>query len=178
MRLPWEKIDGSKRRENAIRCARKAYKQYGVPRWTAFCISFAAAFHGISQALAYAVCEQESGFRHVFGCDLGPTDGPPYCHQEVTKERYQRLRDYAIRMHIGNGVSLFQITYWTYLRDKRRLYKRHVNALFGCRLISRNVNSYGVRKGLAVYNGGAENPQYDYADSVLALKKKWRRRFA
>lgn len=57
-------------------------------------------------ALACALVEQESNGRNIFGCDHENVgDAPPYCHQPVTRERVQALRDGGNYSHGMNGVG-------------------------------------------------------------------------
>ena len=55
---------------------------------------------------AFALVEQESGFRNVFGCDHGSV----LCHQKVTRDRVQFLIRWVARGGISNGVGLTQLT--------------------------------------------------------------------
>src|SRR5687768_14545482 len=65
---------------------------------------------GLPLALALALVEQESDFRNIFGCDLGPRDGVPFCHQEVTRDRVQALINHVERGGASNGIGLTQLT--------------------------------------------------------------------
>lgn len=178
-KLPWNRIKPRRKRIGAIKAARKA-RSFGVESYTAAVIAYSAAILRVDQALAFALVEQESGFRHIFGCDSGPANKPPYCHQEVTRERFDKLREYAISTKRSNGVGLTQITYWTYLRDHPGIWRKLANVKLGLKLIRDAVANHGKREGLARYNGGPTPPEssYGYADSVLSLEKKWRRRFS
>jgi hypothetical protein len=164
---PFEQIEGPRELQHALRCARIATRN-GVPRRTARIIAFAAAQRQISQGLAFALVEQESTFQHVFGHD----PGGPFPGQPVTRTLYRQLVDH-VRGGTSNGVGLTQITFSSFLTENPGLWRRLANK-FGLGLISAAISAHGKRTGLAVYNGGEGNPQFDYADSVLALEDKWR----
>ena len=150
----------------AYRVGWRAWKRVGVPFKVAMYIAFACRKERLAYAVGYAVCEQESGYRHIFGHDAGGMfPGLP-----VTEPRYNELRE-RLRRTKGpgaNGVGLFQITYYTYILDNPGLWKKRANAYKGTEIVAGNVRAHGVRKGLAVYNGGEGNPQYDYATQVEA----------
>lgn len=85
---------------------------------------------GLDLALACAMVEQESNGRNIFGCDLGPIDDrPPYCHQEVTEDRVQKL----IESPFMNGVGLTQLTWFTFVEDAEREGGAH-EPRFQCRV--------------------------------------------
>ena len=172
MAFPWNRAPRRKR-IGALRAARIA-KHYGVPGPIARTVAFAALVTGTRQALAFALVEQESGFRHIFGHDAGG----PFPGQAVTRERYRELVRHVERGGTSNGVGLTQITYGGYLTANPGLWRPLANVKFGLGLIGSLIRRYGKRKGLAIYNGGPANPQFSYADSVLALERKWRDRFS
>jgi hypothetical protein len=169
---PFEQIEGPRRLRHALRCARIATRN-GVPRGNARIIAFAAAQRRMSQALAFALVEQESTFQHIFGHD----PGGPFPGQPVTRTLYRQLVEHVRGGGTSNGVGLTQITFSSFLTENPGLWRRLANVKFGLGLISAAISAHGKRTGLAVYNGGEANPQFDYADSVLALEDKWRDRF-
>lgn len=65
---------------------------------------------GLQLSLALALVDQESGFRNIFGCDLGPRDSAAWCHQDVTKERVGELIRHVKGGEVSNGVGLTQLT--------------------------------------------------------------------
>ena len=135
---------------------------------------------GIELALACALVEQESGGRNIFGCDLGPRSGPPYCHQDVTRSRVEALIAHVNRGGASNGVGLTQLTTPALIFDAEEEGGAHLPR---CQL---NVGFHylrsligwgnGVRWALGAYNGGPGNPQFSYADEVLAKRERWRQR--
>jgi hypothetical protein len=127
----------------------------------------------MSQALAFGLVEQESTFQHIFGHD----PGGPFPGQRVTRRRYRQLVDHVRGGGTSNGVGLTQLTFPGYLTGNPGLWRRLTNVKFGLGLIGAAISANGKRKGLAIYNGGPANPQFDYADSVLTLESKWRDRF-
>lgn len=130
---------------------------------------------GIGPSVAIAVLEQESGGKNIFGHDPTIFVGAG----KVTKSKYlayRRLRGHSLMQ----GVGPMQLTWWEYQDEADRLggcWKTKYNIRVGLMLLARLIDVYGERKGLAVYNGGATNPNYQYADQVLARKRKWHQRF-
>lgn len=174
VRLPWNEIEGPRRRRHALRCARIA-RRNGVRGRDAFNIAFAGAQLQVSQALCFALCEQESTFRHIFGRDVGG----PFPGQPVTRSKYQQLVEHVRGGGTSNGVGLMQLTFPGYLTENPGLWRRLANVKFGIGLIRTNVAENGKRKGLAMYNGGPSPPEdsFDYADEVIGREQKWQERF-
>jgi hypothetical protein len=106
---------------------------------------------GLPFALALALVEQESGFQNIFGCDLGPRDTAPWCHQPVTRDRVQ-----ALIAHVEGGAHNVG---------------PQCRVAFG--LLHGLIQRHGELDGIGAYNGGEGNPQLDYARSVIALRDKW-----
>lgn len=130
-------------------------------------------------ATAVALVEQESGFRNVFGCDFGAVgDQPPYCQQTVTERRAKAFLGWVRRTGSGNGVGPVQITAPAFIEraasrpggiaDARNTMRVGFAVLNG--LVRQG---HGLRWALAAYNGGPGNPQWDYADQVLARRERW-----
>src|SRR6266571_3711711 len=65
---------------------------------------------GVELATALALVQQESGFRNIFGCDLGHRKTVPWCHQHVTRDRVKALIAHVKAGGISNGVGLSQLT--------------------------------------------------------------------
>lgn len=156
-------------RRAALRVAYRANKRLRIPLRITLYIGFACRKERLRYALGFALVQQESDFQHIFGADAGGL----FPHEPVTRRRYRQLRDHlrATGGQGANGVGLTQITYYTYVLENPGLWKKRANVYFGLALIADNVDSYGERKGLAVYNGGPSNPQFDYADEVLTKAK-------
>jgi hypothetical protein len=134
---------------------------------------------GLPPALALALVEQESGFRNIFGCDQGPRETAPWCHQEVTRQRVKALIDHVERGGISNGVGLTQLTSIGFIRQAEAeggAHRVEAQCRVGFRLLHDLIARHGQRVGIGAYNGGEGNPNLAYADSVIALRAKWRKR--
>ena len=158
----------------ALRCADVA-TAYGVRPTYALHISLASRKHDISPALGFALVEQESNFKHIFGCDAGSI----LCHQRVTRDRFRQLQDHVRAGGVSNGVGLTQITYNGYITAHDGLYKPRANVYFGLGLVAASIRQYhgDVQRALAVYNGGPASPSWGYAVDVLKKRDKWKARF-
>jgi soluble lytic murein transglycosylase-like protein len=121
----------------------------------------------ISPSLAMAILEQESGNgANVFG------------HDNVV---FPALWKGAAVTEDMQGVGPMQLTWWEFQDEADRLggaWKAKYNIKVGMEILATLIKQYGVRKGLAVYNGGATNPNYTYADQVLGKRSKWHKRFS
>lgn len=134
---------------------------------------------GLQLALALALVEQESGFKNIFGCDLGPRDTVPWCHQDVTRDRVKALIAHVEHGGVSNGVGLTQLTSLDFIRRAEAEGGAHTaeaQCRIGFRILHDLIERHGVRVGLGAYNGGEGNPNLAYADSVLALRAKWHAR--
>jgi hypothetical protein len=134
---------------------------------------------GLPLALALALVEQESGFRNIFGCDLGARETAPWCHQDVNRDRVKALIAHVNRGGASNGVGLTQLTSIDFIRQAEAEGGAHTvdaQCRVGFRLLHGLIERHGVRVGIGAYNGGEGNPQLDYADDVLALRAKWQGR--
>lgn len=130
-------------------------------------------------ALGFALIEQESGFRNVFGHDPTIFAGAG----TVTEEKYKLYRaKRGLRGQGGmQGVGPAQLTWFEYQdrADKRGgCWKPEHNIAVGFDVLASHIKAHGTRKGLAVYNGGSSRPSWTYADQVLARRDKWRARFS
>ena len=138
-----------------------------------------AAAAGVPPALALALVEQESGFRNIFGCDQGPRETVPWCHQEVTRERVKALIDHVEHGGISNGVGLTQLTSIGFIRQAEAeggAHRVEAQCRVAFRLLRDLIARHGQRVGIGAYNGGEGNPNLDYADSVIALRARWKER--
>jgi hypothetical protein len=134
---------------------------------------------GLPFALALALVEQESGFQNIFGCDIGPRDTPPYCHQPVTRDRVKALIAHVQGGGISNGVGLTQLTSIDLiLQAEAEGGAQNVGpqCLVGFRHLHGLIERHGEEIGIGAYNGGEGNPQLGFAKSVLALRDKWQAR--
>ena len=173
--MRWRRIKRKRKRIGAIKAARVA-RANGVPADVAAIVAYAAATQRVSPALAFALVEQESGFRHIFGHDPGGL----FPGESVTRSRFRTLLAHVKAGGTSNGVGLTQITYGGYLVAHPGIWRKLANVKLGLALIGASVEGHGKREGLARYNGGPNPPavSYGYADSVMRLEKKWRGRFA
>jgi hypothetical protein len=146
-------------------------------------------------ALGCALCHKESWCRIIFGCDWGDgsnhgkdwVHNPPFCQILVTNDRVDRLIANYYKPPVGlgaNGVGLTQLTTMTLVEDahKREGGAAHPpNQLHvGFEYLAGLIELYGVRDGLAAYNGGPGNrfntiPQA-YAEDVIAKRNWWQNR--
>ena len=134
---------------------------------------------GLSLAMALALVDQESGFKNIFGCDLGPRETAPWCHQDVTKERVGALIKHVKAGGTSNGVGLTQLTSIGFIQQAQAAggaHKPQAQCRVGFQLLHDLIERHGERAGIGAYNGGEGNPNLDYADSVLELKAKWQSR--
>ena len=131
---------------------------------------------GLPFALALALVDQESTFQNIFGCDLGPRDSVPWCHQPVTRDRVQALIAHVEGGGISNGVGLTQLTSIDLIQQAEAEGGSH-NVVPQCRVgfghLHDLIERHGEQVGIGAYNGGEGNPQLDYATSVLGLRDKW-----
>lgn len=131
----------------------------------------------VSPSLAFALIEQESGFRNVFGCDRG--QGKAYCHQAVTAAKVRAL----IKARNWNGIGPAQLTWEGYVMEAQRdggAHKTSVNIATGIRILDSHIKATGSEfKALATYNAGNPNsPQGQrYARQVLERKDRYHRAF-
>lgn len=129
-------------------------------------------------SLAFALFEQESNFRNVFGHDPTIFRGAGV----VTKDKYLRYKRQRGPTGKGGmqGVGPGQLTYYTF-QDR-------ADALGGCWQPKHNIRvaltdlgkmirQHGTRKGLGVYNAGesgwARGHGRSYADAVLWKSRRW-----
>lgn len=163
------------RRLYSRRAARRVAKRaaaHGVPRDIATYIAFACRKHHLRYAIGFAMFEQESGFKVIYGHDIGGLfPGLP-----VTQSNYRVFRGHVARTsgHGANGVGLGQVTYWTYIRDHRGLWKPKVQVYLATSILADLVHRLGEFTGCGAYNGGEGNPNGTYAAEVLNRADKWR----
>lgn len=158
-------------RRAAKRVASRA-AEHGVPKEIATSIAFACRKEHLRYALGFAMFEQESDFKVIYGHDAGGLNPG----QRVTYENYRRFRAEVVRRQGGgaNGVGLGQVTYWTYIRDHPGLWKPKVQVYVATSIFADLVHRLGEFTGAGAYNGGEGNPNEAYASEVLERAKKWR----
>jgi hypothetical protein len=133
-------------------------------------------------SLACALVEQESGGRNVFGCDHGDVgDTPPYCHQEVTRDRVQSLRDNGNYSHGMNGVGLTQLTWRDFVEQAEAEGGAHLpqaQCRVGFRLLKSLLSKYPYLEALGAYNAGEQNRSgadgSRYAGAVSQKHTAWK----
>lgn len=113
-----------------------------------------AASEGLPLDVACGLVEQESNGCNVFGCDHGDTGGrPPYCGEDVTKERVATLRAHAL----ANGVGLTQLTYDPFVGladDEGGAHLPRFQCRIGFRLLKQYFDLYPYEEALGAYNAG------------------------
>lgn len=156
-------------RRGALRVGWRAHRRLDIPLRIAMMIAFACRKERLRYALGFAMVKKESNYQHIFGHDVGGW----FPGEPVTRWRYRRLRRHLKETggHGANGVGFTQVTYWTYIVNKPGLWKRRPNIYFGINLFADYVRRLGERTGAGAYNGGEANPQYSYADSLLAMAR-------
>jgi hypothetical protein len=137
---------------------------------------------GILVSMGCALVEQESNFKNVWGHDRD-SDGDIIWpgrpgDNYVTEDEYREYK--RRRKASGNkrmqGCGLTQLTWWEFqdaADHEGGCWVPRYQCRIGFRLLASLIRRYGTRKGLAVYNGGAGNPNYLYADQVLRKQQHW-----
>lgn len=136
--------------------------------------------HGVvGLPLACALLEQESGGgRNVWGHDPAPNGGTSsWGGQSVSRGGYLAYR--ARRGSHGQGgmqgVGPCQLTYYSYqdrADQQGGCWEPRANMFVGLSDLASQIVGHGHREGIRAYNGtGAAAERY--ADSVLALERKW-----
>lgn len=127
---------------------------------------------GIPISLAFALIEQESGFRNVFGHDPTIFQGAG----EVTKAKYlayKKQRGHTRMQGIGPG----QLTWWQ-LQDQADkaggAWKPKYNMRVAFEHLASLQHHMGRHKGLVAYNGTGPAAE-KYARSVEARAERWHR---
>jgi hypothetical protein len=156
----------------ALRRVAKRATEAGVPKAIALDIAQACRKYHLRYALAFAMFDQESNFKLIYGHDAGGG----HAGERVTKANYAAFRAELIARHGGgaNGVGLGQITFWTYIRDHIGLWKPRVEVFLATSILADLVHRLGEERGTGAYNGGEGNPNYVYAREVLERAHKWR----
>lgn len=158
-------------RRAARHVAERAH-EHGVSEEIATDIAFACCEESLRYALGFAMFEQESDFKAIYGHDAGGL----HPGEAVTKENYRDFRAAVVERKGGgaNGVGLGQITFWTYVRDHPGLWKPKVQIYLATSILADYVHRLGELTGIGAYNGGEGNPNLAYASEVLGRAEKWR----
>lgn len=130
----------------------------------------------IPVSIAFALIEQESNFRNVFGHD--PVKMPEGVEKGsiVTKTKYIKYKKkrYA---NGAQGVGPAQLTYAGYQDQADRLggcWKPRYNIEVAFKAISSLIAEKGKFEGIRSYNGSGP-AAVAYANSVIAKQEKWHR---
>jgi hypothetical protein len=132
--------------------------------------------HDVLISDGFALIEQESEFRNIFGGDHGRTPGnravPPYYHHVVTAARVTAL----LNSQWANGVGPTQLTDKSFVREANRdggAHKTSVSIATGIAILGRLQKKHGRLVGFGAYNGGERNPNMAYARQCDARAKRW-----
>jgi hypothetical protein len=129
---------------------------------------------GIPISLAFALIEQESGFKNVFGHDSTRSIPSEWMGTKVDKRKYKYYKEHR-RAGGMQGVGPAQLTWWEYQdrADQRGgawIPKHNISVAF--EHLASLIKNKGLREGLAAYNG--TGPAADrYAEQVLKRQQKW-----
>lgn len=139
-------------------------------------IVYEARKAGIPISLAFALVQQESGFRNVFGHD----SGGPFKGEPVTHEKVKALLNHVAAGGVSNGVGLTQLTWPGYIKEAEHLGGAHIpkNQLrVGFNALARNIHAHGEVGGLATYNAGDPHNRKGifYARQVEEKQSYWHR---
>lgn len=135
----------------------------------------------IPVSLGFALVEQESSFRNVYGSDPRPNGGTAdLMGKPVTKLNYTAYRGRRGSRGQGGmqGVGPCQLTWWEFQDFADKLggcwVPKH-NIRVGFDVLASLIQQRGMRKGIARYNG--DGPAADnYATGVLSKQAKWHER--
>lgn len=140
----------------------------------------------VKPSIVVALLEQEtSDGSNVWGHDPPPNGGTGSLGGEIVTEddykAYKRRRDAGGKGRGGmQGVGPLQLTWWEF-QDRADAaggcWIARCSIRVGIQIAGALIEELGERKGLAVYNGGASNPNYRYAEQVLAKADRWHDRF-
>lgn len=128
-------------------------------------------------SLAFALIEQESGFRNVFGHDPVASIPDSWKGTEVTKDKYLNYKmKRGPKGHGGmQGVGPAQLTWYEYqdTADKRggAWIPKH-NISVAMEHLGNLIKSKGRHRGLAAYNGAGVAAER-YADQVEKRASNW-----
>jgi hypothetical protein len=124
-------------------------------------------------SLACALCEQESGFKNIFGHDRTIFAGAG----KVTRAKYRAYKSERGHSRM-QGVGPVQLTWWEYQDAADALggcWKPYYNMLVGFKALASNIRAHGHHDGIRRYNGSGSAAER-YANSVTALQRKWHAR--
>ncbi len=146
-------------------------RRAGVPAGRAYPIAYWAWYYKLPLSLAYALFQQESGFRNVFGHDpVRSIRGGA-----VTKARYLYYKARRKRGLGMQGVGPGQLT-WYATQDRADAlggcWKYGVNVRVALATLKANIRANGYAKGIERYNGSGP-AAVRYSREVRAKQKRW-----
>ena len=129
--------------------------------------------HNLPVSLGFALIEQESNFRNVFGHDPTIFIGAG----TVTRANYTayKARRVASRNRSMQGVGPAQLTWWETQDLADQLggcWKPTVNIRVGVMTLAARIKRHGYAAGIARYNGAGPAAEA-YSRSVRARAQKW-----
>lgn len=125
---------------------------------------------GIPISLGFALVEQESGFKNVFGHDPTIYVGAG----TVTKSKYLDYKRKRGHTHM-QGVGPCQLTWWATqdAADKAGgCWKPAVNIRVAFKILAGNIRREGRHDGIKAYNGSGAAAER-YARQVEEKQKRW-----
>lgn len=127
---------------------------------------------GIPYAVAFALCEQESGFRNVFGHDQGGM----YQGLPVTKDRVQEMLRRVHNGAVSNGVGYTQLTWVGFIAEAEKLGGAH-KIRYQCRvgfgiIATSRKSGRSWFESFKSYNGTGALA-INYAHTMEARVAKW-----
>jgi hypothetical protein len=125
-------------------------------------------------SLAFAMVEQESNFRNVYGHDLVLNRAPKGA--PVTKSNYQGT--YLPDRKAGKGmqgVGPLQLTWWEFQDEADRrggcwVPKHNISVAFD--MLSSSIAQHGLKEGIMRYNGRGPAAER-YYEQVAARTERW-----
>jgi hypothetical protein len=152
--------------------------KFGVRRALAEIIVEEARRAHLPISLGFALCEQETGFRNVFGHDPTIFVGAG----NVTTAKYRAYK--KARVASGNrkmqGVGVVQLTWWETQDEADRAggcqHSRY-NIRTGFNTLAARIRGFGYAKGIERYNGSGP-AAVAYSRTVRARTDKWHARLS
>lgn len=128
---------------------------------------------GLPISLAFALVEQESAFRNIFGHDRGG----PFPGQTVTRSRVQALLRHVAGGGTSNGVGITQLTWPPLIRAAEKHGGAHTPKA-QCRVafahLAELIRVHGKVDGIRRYNGSGP-AAVRYSAVVRSKADRWHR---
>lgn len=138
----------------------------------ALAIIRAARIEGVPLSVAFALVEQESGFRNIFGHDPGGM----FPGQRVTKARCEALLWRVRHGGVSNGVGLTQLTWSGYLEQAEKLggpHRPYVQCRVGFRALASLHREWGNWHEAFMHYNGSGPAAVHYADVMTLRVARW-----